>query len=339
VAAEFVAPDSRRTGLAIVWTLAVVVVAAPLALNLRGHLWGDFEVNLSMRVTRVLATVLAVLFAAALSRRLGGRVLLPVALVVLYGAALILTDWPTLVAGGAAGLAALSAALALMLTTPAPTFARAVVETLLAAVVATIGGLGVAGVDAGLRQGRFGALVLVVTVLGAFVMVYRLGAGFHGLGRRGYAVAGGAAGLLLISLFYGWAFSRWGSSDLVDGMDSLRDHIRHYIYAVPHPIEAILGVPALCWGSFMRARRRQGWWVCAFGAAVTAPSATRFVVSGVSLESALISIGYTLLIGFVLAWLVIRVDQRLTGSRGRRARRVEEADALRPEPPRFAALL
>jgi len=339
VAAELVAPDSRRTGLTIAWILAVAVVAVPLALNLRGHLWDSVHVDLSMRVTRILATALAVLLVTALSRRLGGRALLPVLLVILYGAALILTDWHTLAAGGAVGLAALSAALAIMLTVPAPTFGRAVLETVFAGVIATVGGLGVAGVDAGLRQGRFGAMVLFTTVLGAFVMVYRLGAGFHGLGRRGYVVAGGAAGLLLISIFYGWAFSRWGSQDLVDGVDTLRDHIRHYIYAVPHPIEAILGVPALCWGVFMRARRRQGWWVCAFGAAVTAPSATRFVVSGVPIQSALVSIAYTLVIGFALAWLVIRVDQRLTGSRGRRARRVEEADALRPEPSRFSPLL
>jgi len=341
VTAGLVVPESRRDGRRIVsigWLCAVVAVAAPLALDLRGQLWGDVRVDLSTTTTRMLSIGLAVLFAVALSRRLGGRTLLPVVLVAGYGAASILTDWPTLVAGGAAGLAVLSAALALMLTMPARTVGRAILETMIAGAVATVGGLGVAGVDAGLHENRFAAVVLLVTLFGAFVMVFRLGAGFHGLGRRGYVVAAGATTLLVISLLYGAAFSRWGSHDLVGALDTVRDLTRDHLYAVPHPIEALLGVPALCWGSFMRARRRQGWWVCAFGAAFTAPSTTRFVVSGVPASTSLASIGYTLALGFALAWLVIRIDQRLTGSRGRRARRIEESDALRPEPTRFAPL-
>ena len=38
-----------------------------------------------------------------------------------------------------------------------------------------------------------------------------------------------------------------------------------------------LGVPALVWGTHMRARRRQGWWVCAFGVGATAPIAQLLV--------------------------------------------------------------
>ena len=33
----------------------------------------------------------------------------------------------------------------------------------------------------------------------------------------------------------------------------------------PAADQALVGVPALVWGCHMRARRRQGWWVCAFG--------------------------------------------------------------------------
>ena len=58
MAAELVAPDSRRTGLTIAWIVAVVVVAVPLALNLRGHLWGSTRVDLSVHMTRILATEL-----------------------------------------------------------------------------------------------------------------------------------------------------------------------------------------------------------------------------------------------------------------------------------------
>jgi len=41
----------------------------------------------------------------------------------------------------------------------------------------------------------------------------------------------------------------------------------------------------------------------------------------------------------VIGYVVIRVDLALTGSRGRRARRDEQASAVRPEPRRTAALL
>lgn len=324
---------SHRRGLAV-FALGALIGGIPLALDIRGTL----GVALPVVVSRVLALLIALVFAGALSARLGSRSVLPIVLVAVYGAVALTSESLILLAGASVGLAVLSAALALMITVPAPTFERAVSETVLAGVVATFGGLGVLGFDAGLKEGRLSAVVLLGTVLGAFVMVFRLGAGFHGLGRRGYVVAGGALALLLISLVYGAAFSRWGSHDIVSGMDSARDWIRDHLYAVPHPIEAILGVPALCWGTFMRARRRQGWWVCAFGAAFTAPSATRFVVTGVPLTNALVSIAYTLVIGFVLAWVLIRVDQRLTGNRGRRARRVEEAVAVRPEPDRYSPL-
>ena len=50
MATELVAPDRRRRGLTIAWMVAVVLVAVPLALDLRGHLWGDVRVDLSRRI-------------------------------------------------------------------------------------------------------------------------------------------------------------------------------------------------------------------------------------------------------------------------------------------------
>jgi hypothetical protein len=41
----------------------------------------------------------------------------------------------------------------------------------------------------------------------------------------------------------------------------------------------------------------------------------------------------------VLGYLVVRVDAFLSGTRGARARRAEEATAHRPEPRRTSALL
>ena len=45
----------------------------------------------------------------------------------------------------------------------------------------------------------------------------------------------------------------------------------------------MLGVPALAWGVHMRARRRQGWWVCAFGVAATVPVANSLVNPAITL--------------------------------------------------------
>ena len=44
---------------------------------------------------------------------------------------------------------------------------------------------------------------------------------------------------------------------------------RENLGAVPRPMQVLVGIPALVWGCHMRARRRQGWWVCAFGIAAT----------------------------------------------------------------------
>jgi hypothetical protein len=88
----------------------------------------------------------------------------------------------------------------------------------------------------------------------------------------------------------------------------------------------------------MRARRRQGWWVCAFGVAATAPVTQALLNPAVTVTESGLSVLYGLLGGLVLGFLVIRVDLAVTGPRGRRARRAEEAAAIRPEPPRTAPL-
>jgi len=54
----------------------------------------------------------------------------------------------------------------------------------------------------------------------------------------------------------------------------------------------------------------------------------------------LFAIGGGLLALFlVIGYVIIRVDLALTGSYGQGGRRLEEASAVRPEPPRTAALL
>ncbi|WP_158648103.1 hypothetical protein [Nocardioides houyundeii] len=100
----------------------------------------------------------------------------------------------------------------------------------------------------------------------------------------------------------------------------------------------LLGVPALAWGVHMRARRRQGWWVCTFGAAAMLPVAQGLVDLDTSYVEGGLQAAYGVGLGLLVGFLVIRLDLLLTGSRGRRARAVEEQHALRPEPSRFSSL-
>jgi hypothetical protein len=79
--------------------------------------------------------------------------------------------------------------------------------------------------------------------------------------------------------------------------------------------------------------------VCAFGAAGTASVAVSLLDPTVPLAEAGLSLLYSAVLGLALGYLVIRVDTFLTGPRGRRARRLEEASAHRPEPGRMQPLL
>ena len=89
----------------------------------------------------------------------------------------------------------------------------------------------------------------------------------------------------------------------------------------------------------MRARRRQGWWACAFGVLATESVALVLVHERITYGQAGLSVLYGTLIGLVLGWIVIRLDLALTGSRGTRARRADPADRVRPEPRRWQRLM
>ena len=80
----------------------------------------------------------------------------------------------------------------------------------------------------------------------------------------------------------------------------------------------LLGIPALVWGTHVRARRRQGWWVCAFGVAATVPLASGLVAPDSSYLEAALQAAYSLVLGLLIGYLVIRADLALTGPKGRR---------------------
>jgi hypothetical protein len=293
-------------------------------------------------VREVCGVVLSTALALGLAVRTGGRPLWAGGLTAVITTAAFATGWEPLLDGSAVGTGVLAATLGVMATIPAATFGKAIREALIATAIGWVGALGVVAYGPGARLDvdlvRFGYAVLGISLVGAIALVYRLGAGLHGLGRRGYVVAGGAVLMLAIALAYSEAIAQWGSRDLVGTIDDFRDSTRDALRAVPHPIMALLGYPALVWGVFMRARRRQGWWVCAFGVAVTSPSATRLAAQELNATSVVLGALYSVIAGVALGYVVIRIEQSLTGTHGRRARRDEEAEAHRPEPDRFDPL-
>jgi len=324
-----------RRSLVVLW--AVVLAAAIV-----GIVAVRVADNVPDLVRQVSGCALSTALAVGLAVRTGGRPVWAGVLTAAVTVAAYATGWEPLVDGAAVGTGVLAATLGVMATIPAATFGKAIRETLVATAVGWVGAVGVVAYGPGARLDvdlvRFGYVVLGLSLAAAIALVYRLGAGLHGLGRRGYVVAAGAVVMLAFALAYSEAIAQWGSRDLVGTIDSFRDSTKDLLHAVPHPIMALLGYPALVWGVFMRARRRQGWWVCAFGVAATSPTATRLVAQELDPTSVVLGALYSLLAGVALGYVVIRVEQSLTGTHGRRARRDEEAEAHRPEPRRFEAL-
>lgn len=284
------------------------------------------------------AITICTTYTAALAARIGGRPLVFGALALALGLTTVLTGSAVMAAGAAVLTSVAVAVLAVMITTPAVRFRHAVRETLLALLVAGVGAFGVVGFRPVVARDRFDYLSLTLAFLLAVVLVYRLGAGLHGLGRRGLVVVLVGSVAVGVTLAYGELLRRYGSSSLIDDVFDAVSQVRETLGGVPRPLQVLVGVPALLWGTHMRARRRQGWWVTAFGVASTASVAGLLMNPDTGWIEALLIVVYSTIPGLVIGFLVIRADLLLTGPRGRRARREEEQTAVRPEPRRFASL-
>lgn len=289
------------------------------------------------------AVTVASAYAWALAARTGGRPVVFGALALLLSVGVVLLDEPGPRTGAAVLTCVVSAVLAVMLTTPAVSYWRAARECVVAVLVATVGALASIGFEPTLSVTRFEYATFGLALLGAFVAVYRLGAGLHGLGRRGLAIVLIGGVVLAATLLYAELLRRYGTSAIVADLLDVVRWSRDNLGAFPRPVVAILGIPALAYGCHMRARRRQGWWVCAFGAAATSAVANSLANPGIAHVESALSVTYGLLVGLVIGFAVIRLDLLLTGgsrgSRGRRSRVGEQAGAVRPEPSRIQPLL
>lgn len=275
----------------------------------------------------------------ALAARIGGRPVVYGALAAVLGVVVLVGDEDYLRTGAAVMTCVVAAVLGVMATVPAVRFVHAVRETGIALLIAAIGALATVGFEPAITVVRFEYATFGLALVGAFAVVYRLGAGLHGLGRRGVAIVVVGMVVLAGTLLYAELLRRYGTPGLVESLLDVVRWSRSHIGAFPRPIETILGVPALVWGCHMRARRRQGWWVCAFGVAATSAVANSLANPAITLRESSLSVLYGLVVGLLIGLVVVRVDLAVTGSRGRRSRLAEEAGAVRPEPARTSALL
>lgn len=285
------------------------------------------------------AITIATVYAAALAARSGGRPWVFGLLALAVGGATVFFDHVSVRAGAAVLTAMTSAVLAVMVTVPAQRFRHALREVFVSLTVAAIGAMAVVGFRPVVSLERFDYVSLALSFFLMVLLVFRLGAGLHGLGRRGLVVLVVGTLALSIAMAYAELLRHYGSQalveDVLDGVAWVRDNLG----AVPRPLLMVVGIPALLWGTHMRARRRQGWWVTAFGVAATMTVAGLLVNPDTGwIESGLIIV-YSVIPGLLIGFVVVRLDLLLTGPRGRRARREEAAAAIRPEPGRLQALL
>ena len=117
--------------------------------------------------------------------------------------------------------------------------------------------------------------------------------------------------LLVVVLVYTAALTRYGSPELVTQVRSAQDWTRDNLGGVPRPVEMLVGIPALVWGVSVRTRRRQGWWICAFGATATAAATSRLVVERVDELGTALSIGYSIVGGLLIGYAVIHLERML----------------------------
>jgi hypothetical protein len=281
-----------------------------------------------------LAAALGVVLAIGLAVRSGGQAPPATALATCVGVGAVATQWPPLLAGAAVATGVIAACLAVLATRPAVKFDAVALEVVLALLLATAGALAVAGFSVRVDDERLTYTVLTLAVLSSVALVYRLGGGLHGLGRRGLILAAGGTVLLLVVLVYTAALTHYGSPELVMQVRSAQDWTHDHLGGVPHPVEVLVGIPALAWGVSMRTRRRQGWWVCAFGAAATATATTRLVNDAVPPLDTALAAAYSIVLGLLLGYAMIRLERVLTG----RGSRAEQALVHREEPARMQPL-
>ncbi|WP_440901744.1 hypothetical protein [Actinosynnema sp.] len=319
-----------RLQLGVWWLLLLVGVAVVVA----GEL-----LDAPRALTGLGAVAVTSAYTWGLVARTGGRQLVFSMLAAALGVTAVVTDSEHLRAGAAVLTCTVGAVLGVMATQPARRFVESAREVVLAMGVAVLGAVAAVGYAPTVSLWRFEYVTLALSFVVVLTLVYRLGAGLHGLGRRGVGVVVVSTLVVGVVLAYGEALRSLGTSEISAAVDDVADWLSATLGAVPRPTQAHVGVPALAWGVYLRARRRQGWWVCGFGVAATAPVGNSLMDPAATLSQAGLGLLYSIVVGLLIAYVLIRIDLALTGSKGARGRRAERRSAVRPEPARSRPLM
>lgn len=273
-----------------------------------------------------------------LTRRCGGRTVL----VGLFAAGVLgvvaAFPEPWALAGAAAVTGCGFGALGMVLTRPAGGL-WSLRELSVSVAVGLVGAVVLTGLGASVRPYRFRLLVLAFVLAGALLLAWRLGQGVNSLGRRGAVLIAVGVVVLTAGVAYVNALHVWASPGVMADLVDLNNRVQDALGATPRPVEALVGFPALVWGVSIRHRRRQGWWMCAFGSLGATGVAASLVQPSTPLMESLRATGYDAAAGALLGLALIFLDRLLTGSGGRRVARGAAGELERPEPARFAPLL
>jgi hypothetical protein len=323
--------DTVAASLAVVGAVAALIAGLQVA-ETEG--WIDKVADPVVRTAALVATWCAIVL---LSRRCGGRtvVFACFAAVVLGVAGAFPETWAL---AGAAVTAGVAFGLVAMVYTRPASGVGLVRELVISASIGVLGALVLAGYHVELRPYRFRIIVLALTLACALLLAWRFGNGARSIGRRGAALILVGVVVLAGSLAYAQAVRSWGSPSVVQNLADFKAAVSDLLGAAPRPVEALVGFPALVWGVAVRGRRRQGWWMCAFGALGAAGVTTSLIRPDVGFWSAMASTGYDVAIGLGIGLAVVFVDGLLTGG-GRRADATRDLVASRPEPARLTPLI
>ena len=280
------------------------------------------------------AAVLLVTFALILTHRIGGYMRIWVSLTGLLALSTLITGMNALLAAAAGTTAVLSAVSAVMLTRPARTMLEVLREYIVMLALTLSGAAGVAAWNATVDARVFALMVMAISVTLALSIVWRLGSGLHGLGRSQLKLLVIVAVIAVGLFFYGSFVRAAGSPALQSLLDDTIVWLRQNVGGVPRPYEFLIGFPALVVGTSMRARYREGWWVCVFAVVGTVIVVVSLIDPRAYPTYFVLSTAYSAIIGLVIG-LVVRL--LFLTPRGRRAARAVQ-QSMRSEPTRTAPL-
>jgi hypothetical protein len=280
------------------------------------------------------AVILLVVFAVALTHRVGGHMRIWAGLVAVLGLTAALTGLPMLITAAAGVSAVLAAVWAVVFTRPALTIPQVIGEYFIAVAIALSGTVAVAAWNASVHYARFNVIVIAAALGLSIMLVWNLGAGLHGLGREHLLVLSAIAALIVLVLAYASFVRSHGSEVVTDAIASTVIWMREHIVGVPRPVEVFLGFPALIVGVSLRARTREGWWIMVFGVISTSVLTTSLVSPRAFPTYILLSTLYSVVLGLIVG---LFVRSLVVPNHARRATRVVEPER-RIEPARLAAL-